>query len=138
MGVCVFCGKPAGMFAVAHKRCRDQRAAAVQRMAALFEPFLSGSVRADVFARLLNESADMNLIQRHEIPDLIPGWLEMTLADLSKRRPPTAHERARAWVLMAHYAVSTRDDTPEWVRLWGHLDVVAPGGERRSNGGVAA
>ncbi len=138
MGECVFCGKAAGMLAVAHRKCRDQRAAAVERMASLFEPFLSGSLRADVFASMLNESADNNKIQRHEIPGLIPGWLEMTIADISKRRPPTAHERARAFVLLAHYAVTTGQDAPEWVRLWGHLDVCDPAGVKSGRKGVAA
>ena len=124
MGACVFCGKSAGMFAVVHNRCRERRAAFAERMASTIEPFLSGSISVEVFARLLDTTAEMSLIQRHEIPGLLPDWVDMALGEIAKKRPPKAKERARGWIVMAHYALKASNQ-PAWVSRWGHLDIVS-------------
>ena len=126
MGVCIFCERPAGFLSVVHKRCRMRRAAAVECIGDLFEPFLSASMRVEEFARLIEESAYSNLLQRHEMTGLVIAWARQARDIIDARRDPTPDENARAAEIVEFFKSRSTGELPRWVALWGHLDICSP------------
>jgi hypothetical protein len=71
MGLCIYCGRPAGLFRKQHAACKEQHDYALARIPDFLPKFLDSDLPADRFCELLQEGAKASFIDKTELSQAV-------------------------------------------------------------------
>jgi hypothetical protein len=85
MGICKYCGKPAGLLRHQHKKCREQHDNATQKILEFFREALTSTIAPTRFQELTDEIARKSYIKDQEYKNLVAlgfaNLIDAALAD---------------------------------------------------------
>jgi hypothetical protein len=109
MGVCVYCGKSAGIFRSEHPKCAEQHAIAIAKIPTFFASALTSNVEPARFRELIFEVANTHYLKDRELSALIKEGFAILVSAAVTEGTLSAANEARVQQIRSAFELTISD-----------------------------